>query len=196
MIRLATFAFLSLLPLTALRAAEEAKPKPVDPQVIKTVIEGVTAPVAEVGGLVFTDTGGKWEKKEPRPMRPAILAYAKADKETPLEASFYFFGAGQGGDAAANVARWKKQFEGEPKGGEEEIAVGTSEKLVILHLTGTYLDGPPMGAKTPKAGYAMLGAIIPGKEAPVFIKMTGPEAAVAKAKDDFKVLAASAFAKK
>ena len=40
---------------------------------------------------------------------------------------------------------------------------------------GTFLSGRPFGPKTPKPGYALVAAIIEGKEGAVFIKMTGPK---------------------
>lgn len=41
----------------------------------------------------------------------------------------------------------------------------------------------------------LLGAIVPAADANVFIKLTGPKAAVSKLIEDFKKLAASPFAK-
>lgn len=128
------------------------------------------------------------------PMRAGTLQCAVAGAEQPIEAIFYYFGAGQGGDVEANVSRWFGQFEGEPEKSREEVAAG-DKKITIVKANGTYLDGPPFGAKTPKAGYTLLGAIVPAAEANIFIKLTGPKDAVAKVAEDFKKLAASPFAK-
>jgi hypothetical protein len=49
------------------------------------------------------------------------------------------------------------------------------------------------GPKTPKENYTLLGAIVPGTDAPVFIKLTGPKDAVAKIGDAFKAMIKSPF---
>ena len=128
------------------------------------------------------------------PMRAGTLQVAVEGLEKPIEAVFYYFGAGQGGDTEANVSRWYAQFEGEPEKSREEITAG-DKKITLVKATGTYLDGPPMAAKTPKAGYALLGAIVPAGDANVFIKLTGPKEATMKLLEDFKKLAASPFIK-
>jgi hypothetical protein len=62
--------------------------------------------------------------------------------------------------------------------------------------TGTFNDGPPMGAKTPKENYTLLGAIVPTADGNnVFIKVTGPEKAVTALQEDVKKLVASALGK-
>lgn len=129
------------------------------------------------------------------PMRAGTLQYVVADSEKPLEAVFYFFGAGQGGDVDSNVGRWFSQFQGEPEKSREEVTVG-DKKVTIVKASGTYLDGPPFGPKTPKENHALLGAIVPAAEANVFIKLTGPKDAVSKVTEEFKKLAASPFATK
>ena len=150
-----------------------------------------TLPVA---GLTFSFADA-WTSVPPSsPMRAGTLKIPVEGAAQPLEAVFFYFGAGQGGDTDANVARWFKQFEGQPVTSREEIAVG-DKKFTLVKAEGTYLDGPPMGAKTPKAGYTLLGAIVPAAEANVFIKLAGPKDVVAKIAEDFRKLAASPFAK-
>lgn len=129
------------------------------------------------------------------PMRAGTLQVAVEGAEKPVEAVFYYFGAGQGGDVEANVNRWYGQFEGEIEKGREEVEAG-GKKVTIVKANGTYLDGPPFGGtKTPRPGYTLLGAIVPAGDANVFIKLFGPKDAVAKIADDFKKLASSPFAK-
>jgi hypothetical protein len=69
------------------------------------------------------------------------------------------------------------------------------KKVTVVKADGTYLDGPPMAAKTPRANYTLLGAIVPAAEANVFIKLAGPKDAVAKVAADFRALATSPFPK-
>lgn len=107
---------------------------------------------------------------------------------------FYHFGAGQGGGIAANMKRWKKQFEGESIVTQEKIIYGKQEVAIVL-MEGTFLDGGIMQRKTPKEGYALLGAVIPHEGGDVFLKMTGPAATVKKSQEDFKKLIATAFSK-
>ena len=127
------------------------------------------------------------------PMRAGTVQFTLEGAEKPLEAIFYYFGAGQGGDTEANIARWLGQFEGEPLSKREEITAG-GKKIALVMADGTYLDGPPFGGtKTPRPDYTLLGAIVPAGDANVFIKMTGPKAEVAKALDAFKALASSPF---
>lgn len=127
-------------------------------------------------------------------MRAGTLQCVVEGADKPVETVFYYFGPGQGGDVDANVGRWFSQFEGEPEKSREEIAAG-DKKITLVKATGTYLDGPFGGPKTPKAGYMLLGAIVPAAEANVFIKLTGPKDALLKLLDGFKKLAASPFAK-
>ncbi len=127
------------------------------------------------------------------PMRAGTLNIEVAGEEKPLEAVFYYFGAGQGGDTEANITRWLGQFEGTPESQREELTAG-GKKVALVIAHGTYLDGPPFGGtKTPRPDYTLLGAIVPAGDANVFIKLTGPKAATAKILDAFKTLATSPF---
>ncbi len=127
------------------------------------------------------------------PMRAGTLHFPVEGSEAPLEAVFYYFGPGQGGDTEANIARWLGQFEGAPESKREELAAG-DKKVALVVAHGTYLDGPPFGGtKTPRPDYSLLGAIVPAADANVFIKLTGPKDAVAKVLEAFKTLATSPF---
>ena len=148
------------------------------------------------GNLNFTLPATGWTSvPTSSPMRAATLQITVEGAEKPLEAIFYYFGAGQGGDTQANIDRWLGQFESPPVSKTEDLdANGT--KISFVTATGTYMDGAMFGPKTAKADHTLLGAIIPGPDAPVFIKLTGPKDAVAKITEDFKKLSASPFAAK
>ena len=127
-----------------------------------------------------------------------LVIESPGEKPTALSADFYYFGKGQGGSVEANIARWKGQFEPGATSTTEEIPLGEIEgkKATIIHIKGTFLSGPPFGGnKTPIPGHAMLGAIIPGSEAPIFIKLTASEADVESIITSFKELVASASTK-
>jgi hypothetical protein len=127
------------------------------------------------------------------PMRAGTVQFTIEGAEKPLEAIFYYFGAGQGGDTEANITRWLGQFEGTPTSKREELTAG-SKKIALVIADGTYLDGPPFGGtKTPRPDYTLLGSIVPAGDANVFIKLTGPKADVAKAMEAFKALSTSPF---
>ena len=144
-------------------------------------------------GLDFVLPSAAWDSVPTSgPMRAATLKISVEGAEQPLEAVFYYFGAGQGGDVEANVQRWFGQFEGKPETKREDIEAG-GKKVTLVTATGTYMDGAMFGPKTPKPDSMLLGSIIPGPDAPVFIKLTGPKAAVAKVADEFRALSVSPF---
>lgn len=148
-----------------------------------------------ISGLEFKP-GKAWVSKKPSSsMRAAELAIKPAPDADPLTAVFYYFGPGQGGSADANVRRWLSQFQGKPDSQETtEHKIGEAT-VKILHAKGTYLEsrGGPFGPKTPRPDHAMLAAIVPGKDADVFVKLTGPESEVAKISKQFTALATSPF---
>lgn len=144
----------------------------------------------QVANLTFK-VSGPWKTVPTSSAMRAGTVEATVDG-TAVQAVFYYFGAGQGGDVEANITRWLTQFEGTPKSSRDTLEEGDA-KIEIVDATGTYMDGPPMGAKTPKADYALLGAIVPAAEANIFVKLTGPQDAIAKVKDAFRALVASPF---
>ena len=169
--------------------------------VVAAIVSAALPATAEEGKLEISSAGlafkfaAPWKAVESTsPMHAGTLQVAIEGVEQPLKAVFYYFGAGQGGDVDANVNRWYGQFEGEPEKNREEVKAA-DKTITIVKATGTYLDGPAFGQKTPKADYALLGAIVPAAEANVFIKLTGPKAAVMNVLEDFKKMAASPFAK-
>jgi len=143
--------------------------------------------VIQAGDFQFK-AGAPWVQKEAGGMVKGALAYG----ETDLVVKFYHFGAGQGGGVAANVKRWKGQFQGESVSEQQEKKHG-DQTVTIIKVKGTYLDGPPMGKKVPRENYALYGAIIPHASGDVFLKMTGSEPEMKKAEEDFRKLVASAF---
>lgn len=139
----------------------------------------------------------KWEWIETSsPMRKAQLAVPNEQpKKDPAEVVFFHFGPSNGGGVQANVDRWYGQFEGprEKIGAKSEEAKIGKTKVTFVRAAGTYLSGMPGGARTSKAEYALRGAIIESDEGNVFVKMTGPEALVKSAEDDFRRMIESAL---
>lgn len=149
----------------------------------------------DVAGLSFKFSA-PWAAVESTGMfRAGTLAAKIEGVDKPVEAVFYYFeGPGGGGGVEANVQRWLGQFQGSPESKREEIDAG-GKKITLITATGTYNDGPPMGAKTPKADYTLLAAIVPTADSNIFIKLTGPKDAIAKLSEGFKKLAGSPFVK-
>lgn len=145
-----------------------------------------------VGEFDFT-VASPWTKAENTGMMTKAVLQFPVEGGTPLDAKFYDFGGPSGG-IDANIQRWVGQFEGKPEVKKEELDFkGT--KVILLTVSGTYMDGMPGGAKTSKPDHTLCGAILAGAKSNVFIKFTGPKETVAKAQEAFKKLATSAFAK-
>jgi hypothetical protein len=145
-----------------------------------------------ISGLEFKPAAD-WTAQQPSSnMRAAELTIKAKDDGEPLTAVFYYFGAGQGGSVDANLQRWLGQFDGEPEKSTEEIAAG-DKKITLLHAKGTYQVGAMFGPKIPTAGYALLGAVVPGNDANIFVKLTGPQDEVAAIKDKLVALLKSPF---
>ena len=125
----------------------------------------------KVAGYEFASPEG-WKSEElSSKMRAAQFSAGDA------EVVFFYFGPRGGGGVQLNVDRWIKQFQDAKDQKVETKEIG-GVKITYVRVTGTFMSGPPFGAKVPKKGYALLGAIVEGKEGAIFVKMTGPEAGV------------------
>ncbi len=131
---------------------------------------------------------GSWEWVEvASQMRKAQLKVTSKEAKEPGEVVFFFFGP-QSGGTKANVDRWLGQFEE----GRDKINAKIEEKTVgkvkvtYVSAEGTYKSGMPGAAPTPKAGYALLGAIVEGEEGSVFARLTGPATLTKGARGDFE----------
>lgn len=113
------------------------------------------------------------------------------------ECAVFYFGAGQGGEVGANVQRWAAQFEGAggkpPAPKVTEVKTG-GRSVTRVEVHGTYQTsgmGAPHGGGSPKPGYMLLGAIVPGGDANWFFKCTGPEKTMEKSRAQFDAMIAS-----
>ena len=106
----------------------------------------------------------------------------------------FFFGPGQGGSTQSNIDRWLSQFQlekGSAPSGKPERMKSTNVPVTLVTAEGTYSSGMPGGATTPKAGWALRGAIAEGPEGSVFFKMVGPKETVKAATAGFDALLSS-----
>jgi hypothetical protein len=138
----------------------------------------------EVGGLTFDrPTDWSWVPVS-SPMRKAQLKVQGAKPADSADITFFYFEGG-GGGVQANAQRWVNQFHG-PEGASkiEEQKIG-GLKVTMVSTEGTFSSGMPGGPVTTMDNYALLGAIIEGKEGNVFVKMTGPVALVKESQKKF-----------
>jgi hypothetical protein len=100
----------------------------------------------------------------------------------------FHFGAGAGGGVQANLDRWVGQVEGdaEPERGSFESG---PYRISWVTVPGTYDPGTMgMGPSEPQPGWRLLAAVVEGAGGPWFFKLTGPDATVAAAREDFFAL--------
>jgi hypothetical protein len=124
-------------------------------------------------------------------MRKASYQVPKADGDAEDgELTVFHFGAGQGGGIEPNIERWVGQFKGVDKSQvkrSSRSANGMVQHVVEIER-GTFSSGMPGGPTTPKADYALLGAIVEAPDGSWFFKLTGPVKTVTKAREEFTAL--------
>ena len=130
-----------------------------------------------------------WMKMKPSSsMRKAQFAVSRDGITDKGEIVFFYFGPGGAGGTKANVQRWYRQFkepESQLEAQSEKITVG-AHSVTLVKASGTFLSGSPLGPKTAKAGYALLGAILEAPKGHIFIKFTGPLDLVIDTEKEFK----------
>jgi hypothetical protein len=134
----------------------------------------------------------EWAVERGSAMRVATYKVPGARPADAGECAVFFFGSGQGGTVDANLERWSRQFEGNPKPERSERRVNELA-VVLARLEGTYLapGGPMMQSQGKRPGYRLQGAIVQAPEGLVFFKLTGPAATVRGAERGFDALVAS-----
>lgn len=142
------------------------------------------------GGALTMNAPKSWKKKEPRfRIIQYEFAIASSDgKAAPARVTIM----GAGGSIKANIDRWKAQFAKLSRSGESAFKVGKVD-VTLIDLEGTFRErsgGPFSGAPEKlRTDYRMLGAIIvtPNK-GQYFIKITGPQATLAKQDEALKTM--------
>ena len=180
----------SPLPPPAAAAAKAAPAAPAAMAVHGSTGAGERALSAE-GSIVATasfrfELPAGWRREQPSSgMR---LAQAVVPGESgPGELAVFHFGAGQGGGVESNFERWLGQVE-QAKGAVPErgdFAVN-GFKASWIDARGTLLpSNMGSGPTTPQPGFRLLGAVVEGEGGPLFFKVTGPEATLAKEREAF-----------
>ncbi|MBX3358106.1 MAG: hypothetical protein KF745_06735 [Phycisphaeraceae bacterium] len=143
----------------------------------------------EVAGLVWS-VPSEWEKVNAGPMRAAEFVIP-GDGAGEANVVWFFFGTTQGGNVKQNLDRWKTMVTASG-GGPADWRVNQRMiggfPVTIAEADGTYHEGMPGQAKTPRTGYAFRGAIVEGPLGNVFIRLTGPATPVENAALQWKSL--------
>lgn len=157
-------------------------------------INAADAVTFKVSDTTFEAPEG-WQKAPSNsPMRKAQFIVARDGVEDKGEVVFYHFGPGAVGGTEANIQRWLGQFK-EPAnqlGAKTEKSEVDATALTIVKAYGTYMSGAPIGPKTAKTNYALLGAIVEAPKGYIFIKFTGPKDLVDDADKAFQKMVQSA----
>lgn len=105
------------------------------------------------------------------------------------EVVVFFFGASQGGNVDANLARWRGQFSnGDTKPAFERVTRDSSGAfpLTIAEYSGTYRRGIGMGsADSVRTGQTLIATIVETPHGTMFIQVFGPSARVAAERDTY-----------
>src|SRR5438874_10556026 len=150
----------------------------------------VRAETIQVEAFTFGVPEG-WRSVTPSSaMRKAQLEIARGPEKA--EVTFFYFGAEQGGSAAANIERWYAQFPGSEKNRLTEHLDEGSVKITFAMTDGTFISGMPGGPTTPMEGYSLCGAILETATGNVFVKITGPNAVVKASTEAFKKMVSDA----
>ncbi|MEJ8837217.1 hypothetical protein [Ramlibacter sp. AN1133] len=97
------------------------------------------------------------------------------------EVVVFHFGAGQGGSAAANIARWTSQFagpDGKPVSPRTEAFTTGGLPVTLVELAGTYARGVGGINGAPRPDQKLLAAVVEAPEGNVIFQLHGDRATV------------------
>ena len=156
--------------------------------VAEPAIAGGDSTIALLG--YHTTFPATWSSRPPASSsRLAQFVLHGPDASSDAEVVVFFFGASQGGNVDANVARWRSQFstpDGSPA--PETITHDSSGAfpLTIAEFRGTYRRGVGAGsADSVRAGQTLVATIVETPHGTLFIQLFGPTATVAAHRAQF-----------
>ncbi|MBP52337.1 MAG: hypothetical protein CMI27_04250 [Opitutae bacterium] len=169
------------------------KIKKILPVLLLFVASSTYSVALEVAGYTFS-APKEWKSVPPSSNMRKAQFEVSGQSGGKADVVFFHFGSGGAGGVQANVDRWMKQFE-VPL--EKKVQTETLEgiKVTYAQAHGTFLSGRPFGPKTPNPGFALMAAIIEGKQGAIFIKMTGPKETVETNSDLVKKMVGSSLKK-
>lgn len=140
-----------------------------------------------------TRISADWQSTPPSSSMRLAQYRIGASPDSAAELVIYYFGAGQGGSVAANVARWSSQFLAADGSRVEPIVTQlpkTAFPTTIVSLEGTYARGAGVGmeANPSKTGQMLVAAIVESPKGSIFFQLHGPKAAVLEAVGAFQDL--------
>lgn len=124
----------------------------------------------------------QWQPQTPASnFRLAQFRVPAAPGASDGEAVVFHFGAGQGGSAAANIARWSSQFtgaDGRPVNPKRETFSAGGLPVTMVDLSGTYARGVGGIDGAPKPNQKLLAALVEAPEGNVIFQLHGDGATV------------------
>lgn len=147
----------------------------------------------DTGDLAF-DVPKGWESKPPS-SNMRLAQGVIPGPGGPGEFAVFFFGAGGGGSAEANIERWIGQMESKdhPK---SQTFEANGFKVTWVEVQGTLQPtGMGSGPTTPQPNSRLLGAVVEGAGGPWFFKATGPEKTLAAEREHFLAMLKGVHAK-
>jgi hypothetical protein len=177
------------------RQPEPLPPQPQQPPAPKPMVTSQAAATSATQTAAAKPGNLSWQKPaawknvdHPSRMRKATYEIPGADGGAAATLSV----TRVGGSIDANIARWRGQFDANPKASRtQRKANGVT--IHVVSIGGTFKGGgmPGMAATEPKKDWAMLAAVAEADRANFFFKMTGPKKTVDAARGDFDVLLGS-----
>ncbi len=161
---------------------------------VGAALVGCGQPAADSSWLEAPGARFRWPAgwHQEAPASSMRLAQARIDGDAgPGQLTAFFFGPGGGGSVEDNLRRWAGQVQttSEPMRGQFEAG---SFQVSWLDVTGTLLPSTMgTGPREPQPGSRLLGAVVEGPGGPWFFKITGPDATLDAARDDFRALLSS-----
>jgi hypothetical protein len=182
-------AWITIAAAVALGTAAAAAAQVAVPPAHQPAVPGAGAPAGGMGRaapsvLIFA-LPAAWAREQPSSgMR---LAQARIPGPAgPAELAIFYFGAGGGGTADANIERWIGQIDrpaAPPKRGAFTThGLGVSWVEVAGTMKASTVG---MGPAAAQPGSRLLGAVVEGPGGPWFVKAVGPDATVAAARPAF-----------
>jgi hypothetical protein len=127
----------------------------------------------------------KWVRKPPR--SGFVMAEFALPKAAGDEQDGRLTVSAAGGSIEDNIERWRKQFGAKPDQESKDEVELDGTKVTVVDFSGTYNDSMgPFAPGVDRAGYRMLGAIIPIKGQTYFVKAYGPEKTMAAHAEAFQ----------
>jgi hypothetical protein len=151
-------------------------------------------PVFQVGGLQFSIPEGWLIDPSQSPARaaqwfvpPPPVANTAAGASGPaadgVQVVVFFFGPGIGGSAQENITAWAGTIttpDGKPATATPQMRTIAGHKITEVLFSGTYAQVNPQPGlpPTPRAGFALIGAVMENPGGTIYWRVTGPAAQV------------------